>query len=500
VTSFVMIRSMTTNDFETWFSQRQTLHQAVNAATRISSPSQTAYLRGPKTSWTELEFASLWERAPSKGTSNNLYVHVPFCKSICSFCNYDRLKPGSPEALKEWKHRLLASIETLAPHTKHLRFQSLYFGGGTPSVLPAKILKPVLVALDRSFHFRPGASRNIELDPANVNPGKVATLLEHGFKHYSFGVQTLKPERNAAHNRGSQDEDLVMRTLDILPGPLVGTVALDILIGLAGVSPDDTLADLGKLMAHPRQPQIDLFHLTATNSYIQSHFGGSPQAAASWLAQYDETFDQALEALCDLHGYRVRNRESRHARILQPRRFRPSHIGPDLKRLARNTYRALPHLRSGRLFKAFALGQGYTQLTSIARKPLNLLGLGPSARSQIFGLASAQTFPSAGSKGPTHYLGQEMTLQEELRTFLAFEIRDRGSVKDRDFRRLFGMKLAEARPKTLKAWQRLDFARPVRGGWAFTRSSPSETAQMLLWSVPTDNLQHEIEKRRGPRS
>ena len=84
---------------------RERLQQRYQAVSRLPDASRLAYLRGPLHVVTEQEVASLWSDAianPSvEGeTRNNIYIHVPFCKSICSFCNYDATpqQSGSPKA------------------------------------------------------------------------------------------------------------------------------------------------------------------------------------------------------------------------------------------------------------------------------------------------------------------------------------------------------------------------------------------------------------------
>ena len=94
--------------------------------------------------------------------------------------------------LRSYMERVLASIRTLAPRVSQLEFHSLYFGGGTPSVLPGEMLSELLEAIDSSFRFHPANGRHFEFDPAVMNERKLRITREHGFQHYSFGIQTLE--------------------------------------------------------------------------------------------------------------------------------------------------------------------------------------------------------------------------------------------------------------------------------------------------------------------
>jgi coproporphyrinogen III oxidase-like Fe-S oxidoreductase len=482
--------------------QREALHRAFLAAERLIGPSQLAWLQGAPRQWSEAEWAALWAKAAARQSPdahNNVYLHVPLCKSICSFCNYERLRAESPEAITAWRDRVLASIEAMAPAVQALTFRSLYVGGGTPSVLPTAILREVLGALNHKRRWSPGARRCIELDPAVIRPDKVAAMVDQGMQHFSFGVQTLNAAVNLAHNRGPQGEATVLRCLEMLPGPLEATVQLDLLLGLAGVSPAQTLADLAVLLAHPRRPSIDLFFLSPTPSYVAGHFGGDSAAARAALSAYDADFSKAVAALARAHGYRHATPGSQHCHSLHPTPWSPPALralGAELRQpgaLRRGLRRGLARLRRGSPL-------GYTQLSAVARAPLNLLGFGPSARSQLFGHAAVQTRPAAGEAGPTTYEGAEMSLRDELRAFLVFDVRDNHAVDDDVLRRIFGMTLAEALPEALAVWVERGFAQPRRGGWRFAALPPAAMAEALLWAVPDAALQGLIDARRAPRA
>ena len=438
--------------------------------------------------------AELWRTAADRATDqtvNQLYVHVPFCKSICSFCNYDRLKPSSPDNMRDWRDRVLASMRLLGPAVRGLTFQALYFGGGTPSVLTSGILREVFEGLDHHFRWHEHAYRSIELDPATVTAPKVEAMLDHDFRTFSFGMQTRNTHVNVAHNRGPQGDQTVERCLDLLPGPRFSRVAVDLLMGLSGVSPEDTLADVELLMTHPRRPAIDLFHLSPTKSYITSHFAGSRSAASETLARYDDDFHARLAALADKYTYALRDHDSHHAHALEPQRLRRRTSRTRMRTYLRQTRADLTRMakraRAGRPLprrRVPGLLASYTQLANNAGRPHNLLGLGPSARSQIFGVASTQTHPPGGEAGPTTYRGSLIDMTDELRTFVIFDIRDRARVMDDRLRSIFGTTLVDAFPDVVSVWQQAGFARAVPGGWEFPRLRPDDLARHMLWLLP----------------
>ena len=86
--------------------RRIRLHALYSKESELPDASRLAYLGGPLVRWTEKNIAALWSKAPLKTiiggpVESHLYVHVPFCKSICQFCNYERLRPSNSKELEK---------------------------------------------------------------------------------------------------------------------------------------------------------------------------------------------------------------------------------------------------------------------------------------------------------------------------------------------------------------------------------------------------------------
>ena len=478
----------------------------------VRSLSQVANFKAVEQTWTEPELAEVWAQAAAESTAttiNNLYVHVPFCKSICDFCNYERLRPSNPGALTAWRDRLLSSIDTFAPAVEQLQFHALYFGGGTPSVLPARMLREVFEAIDRRLRWHPLSNRSIELDPALVNADKVQAMVDHGFHRFSFGVQTTDQRINEDHNRGPQGPRMIRRCLDLLPVSVGTSVTADVLLGLKGVTPADTLQDLALLLSHPRRPAVDLFRLTPTDTYVAEHFGGDAAAAADAVARYDADFDAEVAALCRRAAYDVARGGSHHCQSLHPGGvvdLMRARLVARMSGQERWPGALRPRLRVPRPAEIWRMlrlrhrRRAYTQILSEAREPFNLMGLGPSARSQVFSKVAVQARPHAGEEGPTTYVGSPVDRDDELRTFVLFEVRDRGEVHDRELLRIFGTTLEAALPRTLAEWQRMGLVRRTQTGWGFDRDGRPSIAQDMLWAVPEGHLEALVARKERSKT
>jgi len=441
---------------------RERLHRRLEDVTGVPAPSWLATLQGPTVEMSEAEVAGLWSTAPASAR-NHLYLHVPFCKSICSFCNYERLRPSSPDQLTAYAEQVLASIDVLAPATQHLTFHSVYIGGGTPSVLPARLLDQLLTRIDDAFTWHPRAGRHVELDPQVIGASRVQVLVDHGFHHFSFGIQTLDQAINARHNRGPQDRRAVRRCLDLLRG--VGTVHCDFLLGLRGTTPAGILAEVDDLLSGPNGPDsIDLYELLPTATYLAAEFGGDRDRFEAHMVPFRTEVDAPLRELVARHGWRVQG-QGRHSYKLS---------GPN-ERLEAPRY-------------------GYTQLVHIEGHPINLLGLGPSARSRVFGAAAL-----TARRAPTghRYVGTTRGLAGEVQIYLAHVLRDADEVSFRTLSALFGPEVREVMALPIAAWRALELATVDEHTIRMAPMRTPARARALLWLVATEDIEHELARRQA---
>jgi coproporphyrinogen III oxidase-like Fe-S oxidoreductase len=462
---------------EAWMSRRTALHDRYLQAGRVGDASRLAYLHGPTQVWTEEEVAALWDKAVRDPVGelepfNCVYIHVPFCKSICNFCNYDRLQPSSPELLKKWLARVLRSIGVIAPALRPLTFHALYVGGGTPSVLPARFMHELFDTLDAALRWHPQASRKLEFDPAVMNRERLDVLATHGFKELSFGLETLDPEVNARHNRGRQGIEVIERCFADLQAVGISDVACDFLLGLEGTTPEGMLDEMETVLRRFQPAWLDIFMLTPTRSYINIHFGGSWEAFWEHIGRFEALVPGALPDLAERTGYVVRMGHGHHMMLAR----RPKKDGGSSDRPTEAHY-------------------SYTALTSEARRPLNVFGLGRSARSTIFGTAAfALRDPgdSPWSEGPAHYVGNVMTVADEARTFLVHYLRDNDTVERHEFRQIFGNDMTEVIPRALAAWETEGTARLEDDVLRFVPQDRRARIRSLLWLVPQEALEVEL--------
>lgn len=493
--------------------RRDLLVRALHAQGPIGDASSLDGVLAQRTAWTPAELARAWAdaaQAPHAAQAiNHVYLHVPFCKSICHFCNYERLRPSDPALLRAFADRLRDTVETLAPGLAHHRFHTLYVGGGTPSVLPADLARQVLSLLDRHVPFVPGSGRYVEMDPAVVSEAKVRAFVDHGFTHFSFGVQSFDRAVNEAHDRGPQTWDLVDRRIRLLRDHGVRGLSLDFLLGLAGTTPADLLDDIDRALRVHRPSWVHVYYVTPTDPYVRLHFGGAYDAFWAHQRNFADIVPAAIARIAAAHGYRLGGSTGHYHLLTRRPGGRVLSRVPPVATALDGVARALRHHPGARalvvpLVDALELGNGeaawgYTQDVAVQDRPLNLLGLGHSARSRLFGRATAVCRDAGDdplSADPAVFEVATTDLDRELRTYALTRLRNGHPVRDADCTRLFGRTLAEAFPGALSAWRGAGLLRGGRGNVALHAASRQAITDALIDLFSDAEIEAELARFR----
>lgn len=119
-----------------------------------------------------------------------LYVHIPFCKSKCAYCDFNSFVPGSSEIMTRYVSSLLSHMEVYRDGTRDYRVDTVFIGGGTPTALPPEELTRLIKGIHRSFDISKNAEFTIEANPATVTPKQLRMLRRLGVNRISFGLQS----------------------------------------------------------------------------------------------------------------------------------------------------------------------------------------------------------------------------------------------------------------------------------------------------------------------
>lgn len=123
-----------------------------------------------------------------------LYVHWPFCLSKCPYCDFNSHVRAKIDA-EAWQAALLRELQTQAARLDAKpKLASVFFGGGTPSLMPGSVVAAVLAEAERLFGFAPGIEITLEANPTSVDAGRFRDYRAAGVNRVSLGVQALNDQ------------------------------------------------------------------------------------------------------------------------------------------------------------------------------------------------------------------------------------------------------------------------------------------------------------------
>lgn len=165
-----------------------------------------------------------------------VYLHIPFCKSRCSYCDFATDVYRNAETVERYVSALVREIEGFDGDGREA--DTVYFGGGTPSLLTASQAGKILDAVNKKFSIAPGAELTMEMNPATVTPETLAGYRSLGINRASFGVQTFDDTELKRLARGHNAQD-ARDTFRLLRSAGFDNISFDLIAGL----PRQTLAD-----------------------------------------------------------------------------------------------------------------------------------------------------------------------------------------------------------------------------------------------------------------
>ena len=191
-------------------------------------------------SWKPFTFKNEYDQIlPYSDLENlGLYIHIPFCKSICNFCPYCKVR-YEKDLCDRYIDTLLQEIQMVgSQYPGRKKVTSLYFGGGTPA-LAADRLKEIIDACKEHFEITEGIG--LELHPDNVNVPTLQKLKDSGITKISIGIQSFQQKYQSVLGRKMVDAAAMAETLAAVP---FETVSMDFIFALPGQTFADLKADI----------------------------------------------------------------------------------------------------------------------------------------------------------------------------------------------------------------------------------------------------------------
>ncbi len=234
-------------------------------------------------------------RGPKSGDSlkeaAGLYVHVPFCASLCSYCDFFRVANDGP--VPDWYVTYILKEAELYRETKPITVSSVYFGGGTPSLIAPPDFEKLCAGLRERFDWVPDAEVTLEANPETVTPAALSAWRGAGITRLSIGAQSLRDEELALLGRRARAAE-ARRAVLLASEAGYQRLSLDLMLGIPGQSLGSLARTLDEVISMP------LDHVSAymLDLHPKTPLYAKVLAGDAVLPNEDEVSD-LYEHLCD---------------------------------------------------------------------------------------------------------------------------------------------------------------------------------------------------------
>ena len=165
-----------------------------------------------------------------------LYIHIPYCRQKCRYCDFASYA-GQERTMEAYVDALLREADAMAAYAKDTPIQTVFIGGGTPSTLPASLLKKLLTGLHERFILPAGIEFTSEANPGTLTPEWLESVTTGGVNRISMGMQASQPELLQTLGRIHSYEDVV-DSVRLARSMGIANISVDLMFGLPGQTPD----------------------------------------------------------------------------------------------------------------------------------------------------------------------------------------------------------------------------------------------------------------------
>jgi putative oxygen-independent coproporphyrinogen III oxidase len=245
-----------------------------------------------------------------------LYVHWPFCKKKCPYCDFNsHVREGVDQAA--WRAGLLRELGYWRERTGARALTSIFFGGGTPSLMPPETVATIIDAATTHWTADAAIEITLEANPTSVEAANFTALRDAGVNRVSLGVQSLRPE--ALQFLGREHSAHEAMAAVALAARIFDRYSFDLIYALPGQTLAGWEAELREALAHARG-HLSLYQLTIepnTAFHHQYHVGKSFALPEEGLAADLYALTQSIMEEAGMPAYEISNhaapgQESRH--------------------------------------------------------------------------------------------------------------------------------------------------------------------------------------------
>ncbi|MCO4800120.1 MAG: oxygen-independent coproporphyrinogen III oxidase [Colwelliaceae bacterium] len=247
--------------------------------------------------FSEQDFIKAVKDSPNRELS--LYVHIPFCHSLCYYCGCNKVITRHRDKADTYLEFLAEEISSRAEYFTDYTVKQLHWGGGTPSFLTHEQITKLVSLLKDKFTFADKVEMSIEIDPREIEMNLAEHLYDLGFNRLSIGVQDIDQKVQETINRVQSTEfisDFIAHAKQVG----FNSINIDLIYGL----PHQTIETFTKTLNKAHEMDVDRISLFSY-AHLPSRFAAQRKLRDEWLPSVQEKFalmKLAIEKLCDF-GY-----------------------------------------------------------------------------------------------------------------------------------------------------------------------------------------------------
>jgi oxygen-independent coproporphyrinogen-3 oxidase len=229
-----------------------------------------------------------WLKAIPRQATASLYLHVPFCRSMCWYCGCHTTVARRDEPIAVYESALRCEIDQVVRQIdRRIRVEHIHFGGGTPTIMAPESFTDLIGLIRHSFFVAPSAEVAVEIDPRTLSPQMIEAMALGGVNRASLGVQSFDPKVQRAINRMQDFEQTEAATTGLRRAGVSG-INFDLIYGLPHQTVESCLDTVARCL-ELRPDRFSVFgyaHVPGFKKYQQ-------KIKEEWLPDSLERHEQA---------------------------------------------------------------------------------------------------------------------------------------------------------------------------------------------------------------
>jgi len=239
-----------------------------------------------------------------------VYIHIPYCLQICRYCDFTKYRIDKIMSPARYADILRREIRGRARDVPFKEIDTVYFGGGTPSLFEPSLILSVLDELaNAGFRIRHGAEMTIEIDPTTVDEAKLEAYLKMGLNRFSVGAQTFHAHLLRLAGRKHAPADTVEMLKMLRKNSL--NYSFDLLFGLPTQTLEQARADVLQALDFD-PPHVSAYNLTVPESHPMARGRAPDEEQVGMIQLIDEELSRAGVLRYEISNFARPGFESRH--------------------------------------------------------------------------------------------------------------------------------------------------------------------------------------------